>query len=132
VVVLFGDTDQLSGIWMGDRILRYMWYHEGWAIASHRDELSRCRRSVGSLCEFEHILCRYKTPFTWSIDRKLMNNRAEAMPKKRREVIAGKYIIQYTFSAGASAGAVPFMEAVGLGPSTTLSIAPSRSEDRLF
>ncbi|KAL1794621.1 hypothetical protein ACET3X_006437 [Alternaria dauci] len=46
---------------------------------------------------------------------------AEAFPKKRREVIAGKYLIQYTFSACASAGVVPLMEAIGIGPTATIS-----------
>ncbi|KAL5433465.1 hypothetical protein PMIN07_011372 [Paraphaeosphaeria minitans] len=45
---------------------------------------------------------------------------AEAIPKKRREVIAGKYLIQYTFSACASAGTVPLMEAIGIGPTATI------------
>ncbi|CAN9336261.1 unnamed protein product [Alternaria alternata] len=46
---------------------------------------------------------------------------AEAFPKKRREVIAGKYLIQYTFSACSSAGVVPLMEAIGIGPTATIS-----------
>jgi hypothetical protein len=45
----------------------------------------------------------------------------EAIPKKRREVIAGKYLVQYTFSACSSASAVPLMEAIGIGPSSTIS-----------
>jgi MFS family permease len=45
---------------------------------------------------------------------------AEAIPKKRREVIGGKYVVQYTFSACASAGSVPLMEAVGIGPASTI------------
>lgn len=44
----------------------------------------------------------------------------EAMPKKRREVIGGKYLLQYTFSACSTAGAVPLLEAIGVGPSTTI------------
>ncbi|KAH8629869.1 hypothetical protein IG631_14446 [Alternaria alternata] len=46
---------------------------------------------------------------------------AEAFPKKRREVIAGKYLVQYTFSACSSAGVVPLMEAIGIGPTATIS-----------
>ncbi|PSN60172.1 putative MFS transporter [Corynespora cassiicola Philippines] len=45
---------------------------------------------------------------------------AEADPKKRRETIAGKYLVQYLFSACASAGAVPLIEVIGVGPATTI------------
>jgi hypothetical protein len=45
---------------------------------------------------------------------------AEAFPKKRREVIAGKYLVQFTFSAFSSAGVVPLMEAIGIGPTATI------------
>jgi hypothetical protein len=44
----------------------------------------------------------------------------EAIPKKRREIIAGKYMVQYTFSAIASASAVPLIDAVGYGPAGTI------------
>ncbi|KAJ4349389.1 uncharacterized protein N0V89_008004 [Didymosphaeria variabile] len=45
---------------------------------------------------------------------------AEAIPRKRREVIAGKYLVQYTFSAFASTCTVPLMEAIGIGPTATI------------
>ncbi|OAG00120.1 synaptic vesicle transporter [Paraphaeosphaeria sporulosa] len=45
---------------------------------------------------------------------------AEAIPKKRQEVITGKYLIQYTFSACASAGTVPLIDAIGIGPTATI------------
>lgn len=45
---------------------------------------------------------------------------SEAIPKKRREIIAGKYMVQYTFSAFASASAVPLIDAVGTGPAGTI------------
>jgi hypothetical protein len=44
----------------------------------------------------------------------------EVIPKKRREIIAGKYIVQYTFAAVASATAVPLIDAVGTGPAGTI------------
>ncbi|KAF2439353.1 synaptic vesicle transporter [Karstenula rhodostoma CBS 690.94] len=45
---------------------------------------------------------------------------AEAIPRKRREVIAGKYLIQYTFSACSSAATVPLIETIGIGPTATI------------
>ncbi|KAF2637308.1 putative MFS transporter [Massarina eburnea CBS 473.64] len=47
---------------------------------------------------------------------------AEAFPKKRREVIAGKYLVQYVFSAASSAGCVPLIEAIGVGPTATIGV----------
>jgi hypothetical protein len=44
----------------------------------------------------------------------------EAIPRKRQEVIVGKYLVQYTFSAFASAGTVPLMEVIGIGPTATI------------
>ncbi|KAL4754488.1 hypothetical protein BDW72DRAFT_128058 [Aspergillus terricola var. indicus] len=46
---------------------------------------------------------------------------AEALPSHRAEVIAGKYIIQYLFSAGASALVVPLIEKIGVGWTFTIS-----------
>ncbi|KAL4998182.1 major facilitator superfamily domain-containing protein [Aspergillus recurvatus] len=46
---------------------------------------------------------------------------AEALPSHRAEVIAGKYIIQYLFSAGASALVVPLVERIGVGWTFTIS-----------
>ncbi|KAL2866440.1 putative MFS transporter [Aspergillus lucknowensis] len=45
---------------------------------------------------------------------------AEALPAQRSEVIGGKYIIQYTFSAGASALVVPLIDAIGVGWTFTI------------
>jgi hypothetical protein len=50
----------------------------------------------------------------------MTNDFVEAIPKKRREIIAGKYMVQYTFSAIASAATVPLMDAVGTGPAGTI------------
>lgn len=52
----------------------------------------------------------------------MLTDDAEAIPKKRREVIGGKYVVQYTFSACASAGSVSLMEAVGVGPAATIGM----------
>ncbi|KAL4964654.1 putative MFS transporter [Aspergillus stella-maris] len=46
---------------------------------------------------------------------------AEASPRHRAEVISGKYIIQYIFSAGASALVVPLIERIGVGWTFTIS-----------
>ena len=48
------------------------------------------------------------------------NNDTEALPHKRSEVIAGKYIIQYIFSAGSSALVVPIINAIGVGWTFTI------------
>ncbi|KAF9887020.1 hypothetical protein FE257_010636 [Aspergillus nanangensis] len=45
---------------------------------------------------------------------------AEALPQKRSEVIAGKYIIQYIFSAGSSALVVPIINRIGVGWTFTI------------
>ncbi|KAL2815082.1 major facilitator superfamily domain-containing protein [Aspergillus cavernicola] len=45
---------------------------------------------------------------------------AEALPSKRFEVISGKYIIQYIFSAGASGLVVPMVDAIGVGWTFTI------------
>lgn len=45
---------------------------------------------------------------------------AEAIPKKRKEVIAGKYLVQYAFNACACASTVPLMEAIGIGATVTV------------
>ncbi|KAL4799990.1 major facilitator superfamily domain-containing protein [Aspergillus venezuelensis] len=46
---------------------------------------------------------------------------AEAIPRNRAEVISGKYIIQYIFSAGASALVVPLIDRIGVGWTFTIS-----------
>ncbi|KAL4806407.1 major facilitator superfamily domain-containing protein [Aspergillus unguis] len=46
---------------------------------------------------------------------------AEALPAHRAEVISGKYIIQYIFSAGASALVVPIINRIGVGWTFTIS-----------
>lgn len=44
----------------------------------------------------------------------------EARPKARREVIAGKYLVQYSFSAISCASTVPLIETIGTGPAGTI------------
>ncbi|KAL2113289.1 hypothetical protein VUR80DRAFT_4614 [Thermomyces stellatus] len=46
---------------------------------------------------------------------------SEVVPPRRRDIIASKYLVQYTFSATASAVAVLLMDAMGLGPACTLN-----------
>ncbi|KAL1968728.1 hypothetical protein VTN77DRAFT_1554 [Rasamsonia byssochlamydoides] len=45
------------------------------------------------------------------------------MPGKRTEVMAGKYFIQYAFSAAGSASALPLINTIGVGAACTLSSA---------
>ncbi|TID17808.1 synaptic vesicle transporter [Venturia nashicola] len=47
---------------------------------------------------------------------------AEALPRKRREVIAGKYAVQYAFGACACAGAGPLIKVIGVGSACTIAI----------
>ncbi|KAF5866674.1 hypothetical protein ETB97_010769 [Aspergillus alliaceus] len=47
---------------------------------------------------------------------------AEAIPHKRSEVIAGKYIVQYIFSAASSALVVPIIDAIGVGWTFTICV----------
>lgn len=44
----------------------------------------------------------------------------EAIPHKRSEVMSGKYVIQYMFSAGSSAAVVPLINAIGVGWTFTI------------
>lgn len=44
------------------------------------------------------------------------------MPLSRQEAIASKYIVQYTFSALATAFAVPLADVVGVGVQCTISV----------
>lgn len=44
------------------------------------------------------------------------------MPLSRQEAIASKYIVQYTFSALATAFAVPLADVVGVGIQCTISV----------
>lgn len=46
----------------------------------------------------------------------------EVMPRSRQEAIASKYIVQYTFSALATAFAVPLADVVGVGIQCTISV----------
>jgi hypothetical protein len=48
----------------------------------------------------------------------------EALPSRRSEVISGKYIIQYIFSAGASALVVPVIDDIGVGWTFTICMLP--------
>ncbi|KAJ9669406.1 hypothetical protein H2201_000273 [Coniosporium apollinis] len=45
---------------------------------------------------------------------------AEVLPRKRTEVITGKYCIQYTFGACASAASVPLIDSIGIGPASMI------------
>lgn len=45
----------------------------------------------------------------------LIIGRVEVLPHRRSEVIGGKYIIQYMFSAGSSAVIVPAINKIGVG-----------------
>ncbi|EON61091.1 hypothetical protein W97_00302 [Coniosporium apollinis CBS 100218] len=47
---------------------------------------------------------------------------AEVLPRKRTEVITGKYCIQYTFGACASAASVPLIDAIGIGPASMIGV----------
>ncbi|PYH87929.1 MFS general substrate transporter, partial [Aspergillus ellipticus CBS 707.79] len=47
---------------------------------------------------------------------------AEAIPHRRSEVISGKYIIQYLFSAGSSAAVDPLISAIGVGWTFTICV----------
>ncbi|PWY82172.1 synaptic vesicle transporter [Aspergillus heteromorphus CBS 117.55] len=47
---------------------------------------------------------------------------AEALPHRRSEVISGKYIIQYLFSAGSSAAVDPLIGAIGVGWTFTICV----------
>nr|AAD34564.1 unknown [Aspergillus terreus] len=49
----------------------------------------------------------------------------EALPRNRSAVIAGKYMIQYSFSAGSSALVVPVIDALGVGWTFTLCVVAS-------
>ncbi|THC99333.1 hypothetical protein EYZ11_001145 [Aspergillus tanneri] len=48
---------------------------------------------------------------------------AEALPEQRREVISGKYIIQYIFAAGSSALVDPVIDRIGVGWTFTICVA---------
>ncbi|KAI0599590.1 major facilitator superfamily domain-containing protein [Biscogniauxia sp. FL1348] len=48
---------------------------------------------------------------------------AEVLPKRRTEVIASKYLIQYTFASAGSAAMVPLIDAIGIGPASTIGVA---------
>ncbi|RAL13744.1 putative MFS transporter [Aspergillus homomorphus CBS 101889] len=47
---------------------------------------------------------------------------AEALPHRRSEVISGKYIIQYLFSAGSSAAVDPLIRVIGVGWTFTICV----------
>lgn len=44
----------------------------------------------------------------------------EAIPSKRSEVIAGKYIVQYIFAAASTAAVQPLLDAIGSGWTFTI------------
>ncbi|KAI9168013.1 putative mfs protein [Paramyrothecium foliicola] len=48
---------------------------------------------------------------------------AEVMPRKRAQVIASKYLFQYSLSAVGSGVMVPLIDAIGIGPAQTLGVA---------
>jgi MFS family permease len=45
---------------------------------------------------------------------------AEVLPKNRREVMAGKYLVQYSFAATGSGVIVSIVDAIGVGPAQTI------------
>ncbi|PYI01862.1 synaptic vesicle transporter [Aspergillus sclerotiicarbonarius CBS 121057] len=51
-----------------------------------------------------------------------LNTYAAALPHLRSEVISGKYIIQYLFSAGSSAAVDPLIGAIGVGWTFTICV----------
>ncbi|KAJ8117866.1 hypothetical protein OPT61_g1031 [Boeremia exigua] len=87
---------------------------QGWGL-----ECDDCSTAVGGLalpivtnfCAAAGLLAAFPSLNTYC---------AEAIPKARREIISGKYMVQYTFSAISSATAVPLIEAVGTGPAGTI------------
>ncbi|BCR92445.1 putative MFS transporter [Aspergillus chevalieri] len=50
---------------------------------------------------------------------------AEAIPAKRSEVIAGKYIVQYIFAAASTAAVQPLLDAIGAGWTFTICVVLS-------
>ncbi len=50
----------------------------------------------------------------------MADSRIEARPKARREVMAGKYLVQYASAAISIASTVPLIEAVGTGSAGTI------------
>ena len=47
---------------------------------------------------------------------------AEVLPRQRPEIIAGKYLVQYTFAAVGSAAIVPLIDAIGIGWASTIGV----------
>lgn len=54
----------------------------------------------------------------------LVLTKAEAIPAKRSEVIAGKYIVQYIFAAASTAAVQPLLDAIGAGWTFTICMPP--------
>ncbi|KAJ3954946.1 hypothetical protein N0V92_008531 [Colletotrichum tropicale] len=54
---------------------------------------------------------------------------AEALPEHRTAVISGKYIIQYSFGAGAVGGLVPMIDAIGVGWAFTINKVGSEDDE---
>ncbi|KAF2631026.1 putative MFS transporter [Macroventuria anomochaeta] len=87
---------------------------QGWGL-----QCSNCSTAVGGLAL--PIVTSFSTAAGLLAAFASLNTYcAEAIPKKRCEIIAGKYMVQYTFSAISSASAVPLIEAVGTGPAGTI------------
>lgn len=47
-------------------------------------------------------------------------NEIEVSPRKKGEIMTGKYIIQYLFGAGSSAAVVPLIDSIGVGLTFTI------------
>lgn len=107
---------------------------QGWGL-----QCDECSMAVGGLalpvvtsfCTAAGLLAAFASLNTYCAGRlhsfypqwSSIDMTVEAIPKKRREIIAGKYMVQYTFAAISSASAVPLIEAVGSGPAGTIGKA---------
>jgi MFS family permease len=85
----------------------------GWGIEC--DECSRTRLAVPIITAFVVAAGIFDAMTS------LNTYCSEVLPHARRDVIAGKYLVQYTFSSIESAVSVLLIDAIGLGPASTLS-----------
>jgi hypothetical protein len=46
----------------------------------------------------------------------------EAIPEQQKEVVGGKYFIQFSFTALSTATAIPIIEAIGIGHASTIGM----------
>ncbi|KAF3039495.1 hypothetical protein E8E12_002806 [Didymella heteroderae] len=117
-IVIRGERlpqDRLNaGIFSFFVVIPFFMLLQGWGL-----QCDDCSKAIGGLalpiatsfCTAAGLLAAFASLNTYC---------AEAIPKKRREIITGKYMVQYTFSAIATASAVPLIEAVGTGPAGTI------------